>query len=137
MADPSAPSTDTPKNLDELALQKRAQELRVRLFDILEFTRSTQLRNRVAALTFGDMIQEAIEAIDSDERPDDAERLPFEVQTPGKLQDLSELESIADETFKGVRALLKDPLYGDLEKDDDITVQEGGEFSAGFTSEEG
>jgi len=122
---------------EKVKLSKKAQETRVRIFDILEFTRSAQLRSRTAALTFGDMIQQAVEVIDSNEVPDGSVRLPFELQQPGKLQELSELVKIADSTFADVQTMLDNPLYGDLEKDtDDEAAGDESAFPDGFSDDD-
>lgn len=122
---------------EKIRLSRKAQETRVRIFDLLEFTRSAQLRSRTAALTFGDMIQQAVEVIDSDEAPGDSVRLPFELQYPGKLQELSELVKIADGTFADVQTMLDNPLYGDLEKDtDDVAAGDEDSFPDGFSDDD-
>lgn len=81
-------------------------QVRVRLYELLSFVRSRQQRDRVAGLSFGDMIQSAIEAIDSDEGNKNVAANPLDLQTPGALQGLDRLEQMSEETFKAAEALL-------------------------------
>jgi len=93
---------------DDFVDDQRALTLRRKLFYLFTFVRSRDLRDRVAGLSFGDMLQEAIEAIDSDQRTsgDVAAKTQRHPNAPepeprdqglarGRLQELAELEKMA------------------------------------------
>ena len=103
MAINEEPKDKGPDNQEHL---EEALHLRVLLYELLEFTRSRQLRERVAGLSFGDMIQQAIEAIDSTKKDEDVASNPLGVQRLGQLQELDHLETAAKKTFDAVKKLL-------------------------------
>jgi len=93
----------------DFADNQKGLTIRRKLFSLLTYVRSRDLRDRVAGLSFGDMLQEAIVNIDSAQRtegdvaaktqrhPNDPELEPRDQGlSRGKLQELEELEKIAN-----------------------------------------
>lgn len=111
----------TVAKIEDVPSSRRHIALRRQLFAMLEFTRSRDLRDRVGGLSFGDMIQEAIERIDSDKEGSfdkNAARSPLREKRPGKLQRIAQMEAVAESTFAAAEEYLKNDeprIFGTVE----------------------
>jgi len=107
--------------IEDVPTSQRNILLRRQLFALLEFTRSRDLRDRVGGLSFGDMIQETIERIDSDREGSFNKTTalsPLREHRPGKLQRIAQMMSVANSTFAAAEEYLKNDeprIFGAVE----------------------